>query len=57
MEIKRISDYIWEIPASEKEGMLVPARIYATPLESYPIAYHPSQSHTQGLLTAYRLFL
>ena len=30
MEIKRISDYIWEIPATEKEGMLVPARIYAT---------------------------
>lgn len=30
MEIKKISDYVWEIPASEKEGMLVPARIYAT---------------------------
>jgi tRNA-splicing ligase RtcB len=30
MEIKKISDYIWEIPATEKEGMLVPARIYAT---------------------------
>ena len=29
MEIKKISDYIWEIPATEKEGMLVPARIYA----------------------------
>jgi len=30
MEIKKISDYVWEIPTSEKEGMLVPARIYAT---------------------------
>ncbi len=30
MEIIKISDYIWEIPKSEKEGMLVPARIYAT---------------------------
>src|SRR4030067_2550149 len=30
MEIRKISDYIWEIPATEKEGMLVPARIYAT---------------------------
>ena len=28
--INRISDEIWEIPASEKPGMLVPARIYAT---------------------------
>ncbi len=30
MEIKKISDYIWEIPTTEKEGMRVPARIYAT---------------------------
>src|SRR3972149_10479909 len=30
MEVKKISDYIWEIPITEKEGMLVPARIYAT---------------------------
>ncbi len=30
MEVKQISDYIWEIPTTEKEGMLVPARIYAT---------------------------
>ncbi len=30
MEIKKISDYIWEIPPTEKEGMHVPARIYAT---------------------------
>jgi len=30
MEIRKISDYIWEIPATAKEGMLVPARIYAT---------------------------
>ena len=29
MQVNRISDYIWEIPASEKPGMLVPARIYA----------------------------
>lgn len=30
MEIRKIFDYIWEIPATEKEVMLVPARIYAT---------------------------
>lgn len=30
MAVHRISDQIWEIPASEKSGMLVPARIYAT---------------------------
>ena len=30
MEIRKISDYIWEIPVTAKEGMLVPARIYAT---------------------------
>jgi len=28
--INRVSDEIWEIPPSEKPGMLVPARIYAT---------------------------
>lgn len=28
--LKRISDTIWEIPISYKEGMRVPARIYAT---------------------------
>jgi len=28
--IKKISDTIWEIPASYKEGMRVPGRIYAT---------------------------
>jgi len=30
MRVNRITDEIWEIPASEKSGMLVPARIYAT---------------------------
>ncbi len=30
MQVNRIADEIWEIPASEKAGMLVPARIYAT---------------------------
>ena len=30
MKVNRISDEIWEIPMSEKSGMLVPARIYAT---------------------------
>ncbi len=28
--LKRISDTVWEIPVSYKEGMLVPARIYGT---------------------------
>src|SRR3989304_5604723 len=28
--IKKISDTVWEIPTSYKEGMRVPARIYAT---------------------------
>ena len=28
--IKRITDTVWELPPSYKEGMLVPARIYAT---------------------------
>ena len=30
MTVIKISDQIWEIPASEKPGMLVPARIYAS---------------------------
>ncbi|HXF92417.1 MAG TPA: intein-containing RctB family protein [Nitrospiraceae bacterium] len=30
MAVNRIADEIWEIPPSEKPGMLVPARIYAT---------------------------
>ena len=30
MMVNRITDQIWEIPPSEKPGMLVPARIYAT---------------------------
>src|SRR5271155_2090406 len=29
-QTKQISDVIWEIPTSYKEGMNVPARIYAT---------------------------
>ncbi len=29
-DIKKISDTVWEIPISYKEGMRVPARIYAT---------------------------
>ena len=29
-EVKKISDTIWEIPKSFKQGMNVPARIYAT---------------------------
>ena len=28
--IKKISDTVWEIPVSYKEGMRVPGRIYAT---------------------------
>ena len=28
--LKKVSDTVWEIPASYKEGMRVPARIYAT---------------------------
>jgi tRNA-splicing ligase RtcB len=31
MRVNRITEEVWEIPASEKTGMLVPARIYATP--------------------------
>lgn len=30
MRVVRISDEIWEIPVTEKPGMLVPARIYGT---------------------------
>ncbi|MBI4983536.1 RtcB family protein [Candidatus Woesearchaeota archaeon] len=30
--ITRINDYVWEIPTSYKEGMRVPARIYASKL-------------------------
>jgi tRNA-splicing ligase RtcB (3'-phosphate/5'-hydroxy nucleic acid ligase) len=30
MTVNRITDEIWEIPVSEKTGMLVPARIYAS---------------------------
>lgn len=30
MAVNRIADEVWEIPPSEKPGMLVPARIYAT---------------------------
>ena len=31
MHVNRITDEVWEIPVTEKAGMLVPARIYATP--------------------------
>jgi tRNA-splicing ligase RtcB (3'-phosphate/5'-hydroxy nucleic acid ligase) len=30
MQVNKITEQIWEIPPSEKPGMLVPARIYAT---------------------------
>ena len=30
MKVNRISDTVWEIPTTEKDGMLVPARIYAS---------------------------
>jgi tRNA-splicing ligase RtcB (3'-phosphate/5'-hydroxy nucleic acid ligase) len=30
MTVNRLSDVLWEIPKSEKPGMLVPARIYGT---------------------------
>ncbi|HEY5595507.1 MAG TPA: RtcB family protein, partial [Nitrospiria bacterium] len=30
MQVNKITDYVWEIPPSEKEGMHVPARIYAS---------------------------
>ena len=29
-EVKRVTDTIWEVPVSHKEGMRVPAGIYAT---------------------------
>jgi tRNA-splicing ligase RtcB len=29
-QLRKISDTLWEIPASAKEGMLVPARLYGT---------------------------
>lgn len=29
-EIKQISDVVWEVPTTFKQGMNVPARIYAT---------------------------
>ena len=28
--LQRVSDTVWEIPTTYKEGMLVPARIYGT---------------------------
>lgn len=31
MRVNRVTDEVWEIPVTEKSGMLVPARIYATP--------------------------
>ena len=31
MKVNRITDEVWEIPPSEKDGMLVPARVYASP--------------------------
>lgn len=30
MQVHQVNDYLWEIPPSEKPGMLVPARIYAS---------------------------
>lgn len=30
MKVVRINDYLWEIPPSEKAGMFVPARLYAS---------------------------
>jgi len=30
MKVNKITDYLWEIPPTEKEGMHVPARIYAS---------------------------
>ncbi len=30
MKVNRVSEHIWEIPVTEKEGMRVPARIYAS---------------------------
>ena len=31
-EIKKISDHVWELPASYKDGMRVPGRVYANEL-------------------------
>jgi tRNA-splicing ligase RtcB len=31
MRVNRSTDEVWEIPVTEKSGMVVPARIYATP--------------------------
>jgi tRNA-splicing ligase RtcB len=31
MKVQQVGDAVWEIPTSEKDGMLAPARIYATP--------------------------
>lgn len=31
LRVNRITDEVWEIPVTEKPGMVVPARIYATP--------------------------
>ena len=30
MKVTRLADAVWEIPSTEKSGMLVPARIYGT---------------------------
>ncbi len=30
MKVVHISDEVWEIPVTEKPGMMVPARIYGT---------------------------
>ncbi len=30
MKVNKVSDCVWEIPKTEKEGMQVPARIYAS---------------------------
>ena len=30
LEIKKISETVWELPATFRKGMRVPARIYAT---------------------------
>jgi tRNA-splicing ligase RtcB len=30
MQTKKIEEYVWEIPVTEKEGMRVPARIIAS---------------------------
>lgn len=32
MQINQIHEYLWEVPPSEKKGMRVPARIYASPI-------------------------